>query len=283
MSSEKQYNIVAGFNRGGTSALMASIRECGIPIVGFAYPHSINVNYARIPEEGEEEMEIVKENVHKDGGLLDPMPKTKDRNPTGYWEIPSICLDRGLRSEHMWLGNDGNVVKVPFNILSMSQFDLVKKAVVIIRDPKKVISSQMVNKEPEEGKEELFSRVIALGIIHNAVLSLRWMEEADIPYIKIFFKDLLEEPVEVMKEVCEHIGRGNPEYATKVIDSSVPSSEPIEYESAELELAKDFYNNPQPSFGVKLDELRDRIHELNDGSLPLVWERVESEEGSSEE
>ena len=36
--AERQYIVVSGTKRSGTSAMMYALRECGVPVIGYKYP-----------------------------------------------------------------------------------------------------------------------------------------------------------------------------------------------------------------------------------------------------
>jgi len=228
----KQYNIVSGWNRGGTSCLMALLREAGVPIVGFKYPFEF--------ETVEIEDGKIKGQKKIDTGLYLPYKKeTKNINPSGFWEIPSICLGEGLQERHGEIGENGDLIKVPLGVLPSSNPDLVNKVIIILRDPLKVIKSQLKTNKPKN--EEEWIRVASIGLIYNLLVSLKWIGKNKKEGWLLYYEDLLKDPEQELLDIGAFLGR--PVYlpATKIINKELDRSEKIRAKYKETKQLVKFY------------------------------------------
>ena len=255
-----QYNILSGWARGGTSALMTAIKQSGIPILGFKYP--FKYSFDRMDEDNKK---VIK-TVHRDGGLLEPLRSSKLVNPTGYWEVPSICLKTGLQKDHYDLGFDGDVVKVLFNVVPPSNPDLINKVVIILRHPASVIRSQCKTKSEGSKKEvnlEEWTKILSVGMLHNAVLSLKWFTKYGKEFKIIKYEDLLENPERELKKICDFLGRGSYKLGAQVIDRGLNRSKPIISSDKDFKEVIDFYKNPMDFDKYDLEELRKKIKKLD--------------------
>jgi len=249
----KKYNIISGINRGGTSALMAAIKEAGIPIVGFKYPYEFKFDYMQGGQ-------VLRQGVKKDGGLLVVDEAVRDRNPSGYWEIPSICIGGGLQKEHEDIGEDGNVIKIPLDTLPSSDPKMINKVIVILRNPLKVLWSMLSIQGPER-KEET-TRVGSLALMYNLMVSLEWIKKNKIPFTIVHYEDMIRKPIEFMEDICNFLGRGDPKYGAKIIEKRLDRSEEIKEKYIEVERIKAFYLEYGWEKKIDLIELKKEIDSL---------------------
>jgi hypothetical protein len=243
-----KYRVVSGWNRGGTSCLMATLRECGIPVVGYKYPFEFTFDYV-----DEKTNKPIYQGIKKDMGMIDCFSeKAKDNNPSGFWEMPSICLRDGVQQQHASFGNDGNLIKVQLDCLASSVPDLVDRVVIILRNPFKVITSAIRCKgEISEREREYWIRFASLSLPYNLLVSLKWLEKNNIPSYIIFYKDLIEDPRIILEGVCDFMGRGEAKYGVKIIDKKLDRSQPVKGNYKELKKLKRFWS--QLLSGTKLD------------------------------
>lgn len=242
MKSKKKFNVVSGWNRGGTSVLMATLRECGLPVLGFKYPFSTKFDY-----QDTKTGKIIKAKVSKDCGMLDPLDGIQNVNKSGFWEISSIAVGgNGLQKEHMHLGNDGNLVKIPLNGLNSSNAKLINKVVVITRNPAQVISSQLKTNNPEN--YDYWTRKASLGMMYNFMSSINWMGKKKIKYFIVSYELLLEKPEEVLEYVCKFFERGEAKWGARIVDKKFNRSKPIPHEFEETNEVMDFWRNDLTDF-----------------------------------
>ena len=249
--------MVVGWRRGGTSCLMSALREAGIPVVGFKYPYEFHLS-----QMNKETLEVLRENMVREGGVFDPISKVVKRNPSGFWEVPSIALHDGLQEKHSDFGNEGNVVKITMERLANSNPKLIHKVILILRNPHQVITSRMYDKEIKD--EELFIRTNALGMLYNFLVALRWLKGIKIPYKIIHYEDLISEPQTTLLGICDFIGRGNPYWGSKVIDPKLNRSKPIENDCQELKDLMEFYKGGDDPFAYNLSEMHDKIIKMKE-------------------
>jgi len=231
-----KYNLIAGWNRSGTSCLMAALRECGIPVLGFKYPFVFTFDFIDTKTKKQ-----IKKGVKKDTGIIDPLPGVKNTNPSGFWEIPSICLGNGIRKEHADFGNDGNLVKVVLNVLPSSDPDMVNKVIVILRNPFKVMASRLKITPPKDRKNWI--RCASLGLMYNFFVSQRWLDNHDIPYKLVLYEDLLEDPYGTLRSICFFLGRGVPEYGSKIVSRGLDRSKPLRTMCKEAKRLRKWWNS----------------------------------------
>jgi len=252
-NKHKSYVACSGWNRGGTSALMSVIKEAGIPIVGFKYPYQFKFDYIK----GDQ---ILKQGVKKDGGLLIADEAVRKRNPSGYWEIASICIGGGLQKEHEDIGEDGNVIKIPLDTLPSSDPEMIDKIVVILRNPLKVLGSMISIHGPE--KQEEMIRVGSLGLIYNLMVSLEWIEKNKIKHIIVHYEDMIRKPIEFVEDICNFIGRGEHLWGAKIVERKLNRSKAIEKRYIEVERLEAFYLEYGWEKKMDLIELKKEIDKL---------------------
>lgn len=267
-NKNNQYNVVTGWHRSGTSALMTALREAGIPILGFKYPYRFSFDFIY---KGEKQKTAL-----RDGGILEPLDEVRAVNPTGYWEVPSICLEKGLQKEHLNFDfPNGNLVKVPFGVLPMSDPTLIDKVIVILRDPAKTIASEMKNKNPKD--KEAFIRAASLALIHNAVMSWRWAKKHSKKTYLLTYEDLLDNPQKTLGYLCAFLGRGNPECGVKVVHQHLDRSTPVASNSKQFEVVQCFYDDLPKSLNkpYNLKRLRKDIKALDTGGLFVEFSKLQ--------
>ena len=182
---------VSGLRRSGTSMMMLALKEAGLDIIG--------KDFSGTNTEG---------------------------NPNGYWEIPKICKDEGLREEL-----DGDAIKIMFEALSFSKPELIDKAVLIFREPRKMLYSQF--KDNQIDYPDIFIMKQAVDIVD----SLAWLKYYRIPYIITFYEDILERPRTELKRVLRFTGG---KYKN-VVDNKLNRSKNYEGENKYINLLEDIY------------------------------------------
>lgn len=226
----RKYNIITGWNRGGTSALMFALRQAGIPVIGFAYPSRIELT--------KEEDKNIKINV--DSYSLALPKDIMHNNPNGFWEVPSICLEGGLSEQYEIIGMEGDLIKVPLDVLPMSSPKLVDKVVIILREPAKVIASQIKCKGVKKEKE--YIKLASLGLMHNWFVSMDWIKKNKIKHHILYYENLLKHPYLTLGEVCDFLGRGNYESGAEVITKKLNRSKPVKSKSKEFKMIQNLYS-----------------------------------------
>lgn len=222
-----KYNVVTGLGRSGTSVMMLILRQSGIPITGFRY--SLN-----LPE-----LSFGGKNV--DIGITFPTDIAKERNKYGFWEIPSLTLYQGLTGYYEDIGIEGDMIKVFSGVLARSEPSLVNKAIVMLREPKAMLASMLQCREfiPENIKP--FSEMLA-----TRLLAMRnWLRTNKKEYIVVQYEKLIEEPEQIVKEVCQFIGKGDYKEGIKVVDKRLNRSIPRDDlgDISELEEVYESINN----------------------------------------
>ena len=256
----QHYNCVVSWNRGGSSALMTALKQSGIPILGFKYPIEYKFDYIN-----QEDNSVIKQQT-KDGGLLEPLHSVKQVNPTGYWEVPSICIKEGLQKKHYDLGFDGDLVKVPFNMIPISNPDLIDKVVIILRHPASVIKSQYKSKKIKESLE-VWTKTASLGLLHNAVMSMEWFKKYKKTVLIVKYEDLLKDTFITLNRICIFLERGDPNFGAKVIDQKLNRSKPVKVNCKELDNVIEFYKNPKDWNKYNLEEIRKQIKKLDKSGM----------------
>lgn len=252
-----KYNIVSGWKRGGTSALMLALRQCGIPIMGFKYPISYTIKH----KDGTLETE-------KDGGAFFPIKtreaKDKQDNPTGFWEIASLSVGSGLQEKWDGAGMDGDLAKIPFDHLTQTNEEMANKVIVILRNPLKVLDSQM--KAGMLIDKENRIRTSALGMIYIAVQSIYWLAERKKNFYIMFYEDLLKNPKKELKRICEFFNRGDYKWGVRAIQKGLDRSKPLKRDYPELKELNAFYKGIRDEYRCEqydLNVLRKRIEDLD--------------------
>lgn len=260
-----KYNIVTGWKRGGTSALMLALRQCGIPVIGHKHPFG----YKTI--EGKVDTNV--------GSYFPIESKAGYDNPTGFWEVPDICNINGLTKRWDEVGFDGDLVKVPFDRLVRSEKDMINNVIIIIRDPRKVLESQrkagMLKEDPK------IVRVSALQTLFIAVNSIYWLREKQIPFYMILYEELLKNPTYQLKGACSFFGRGDPKWGGRVIRKGLDRSKKIKYKSKELKRLFNFYKDLRDKSQIAdydLHALADEIKNLDSSGYVKFIENKESVE-----
>lgn len=226
-----KYNIVSGWNRGGTSALMFALRQGGVPVIGFAYPSRVHLT----------KQENKKETMDIESFSLSPPKDIKNNNPHGFWEVPSICLDVGLQLGHKDIGIDGDLIKVPLDLLPMSNLKIIDKVVIILREPSKVITGQIKCKKIKAKSKKKYVKLASLGLMHNLLASMNWLIDNKIKYHILYYKELLADPEGELFVVCDFLGRGDSKLASKVIDKKLNRSHSAIGKIKEFEMLQELY------------------------------------------
>jgi len=237
-----RYNIVTGWRRGATSATMSALRQCGIPIIGYKFGLRLK--------------DSVPTDTKVDVGVFKLPERATEDNPTGYWEMPSVCLGKGLTKSWDKVGVGGELFKVPFDVLTKSNPKMIDKVIVILRNPRSVIRSR-INSPTVETDNKRTIRIAALGLLHNAVLSFRWLKTNKIPHRVVIYENLLKNPEKELGTLCRFLERGDEEYGAKAIQKKLNKSKPIKYNLEELKMVEEFYNSVKEDNSHKYYDLKD--------------------------
>lgn len=184
--------VVSGLRRSGTSMLMYALKEAGIDIIGNKFSG---------------------DNV--------------EGNPNGYWEVPEVCKDTGLQD--IWVG--GDAIKIMFEALSKSKPELVDKAILIFREPRKMLYSQF--KDNQIDYPDIFIMKQALDIVD----SLAWLEHFRITYKITFYEDILANPRTELRRILKFTGG---KYKN-IVDKRLNRSKDYEGESEYIDLLDSVY------------------------------------------
>lgn len=241
------YNILTGNQRSGTSMLMLALKEAGVPIIGFKYP--ITTTYKN---------EKTGETKKVDSGELTAGHKLIQGNPNGYWEVSSI-LEKGLQKEHKEIGRKGNLVKVMLDLLPISDIMMIDKAVVVLRNPRKILTSYFKCRQAEP--TEIDIRIISLSLAYNLATSIKYLQENKKDILITYYEEVLKNPAEELDRICLFLGRNCHENGVKVIKKGLDRSEEVKLNCKEIKLAEELYRNPYKK--VNTAELYKKIIELN--------------------
>ena len=144
---------------------------------------------------------------------LDSTPRQIEANPNGFWEVGRITKDTGLTDTI-----NGEVIKIMFEVLSFSKPELIDKAIVIFRQPTRAIFSLMEHNQIEY--ESIFMAKQAL----DSVDSIFYLLKNKIDFKIVIYEEILENPREQMKDICEFLGKGNWKKAAKTVDKKLNRS-----------------------------------------------------------
>jgi len=201
---------------------MLALREAGIPIGGFKYPIQI------FNEHG----------VKMDGGYMHaPNPKTYQDNPTGFWEYSSVMAD-GLQRQHT--DYDGEVVKVLTKSLTKCHHDLVKNVIVIMRHPRKVLSSRIKCGELSADNTDMI-KLHALSYLNNMVLGFYWLRNTMKSFKLVVYEELLSDPEKVLCDLCDWLERGSHEWGAQAVKRELNRSPGIDLVDPILDELEEFY------------------------------------------
>ncbi len=239
-----KYNLVSGWKRSGTSALMLALRQCGIPVIGHKYPFG----YKTL--EGKEDLTV--------GSYFPIENKTLNDNPTGYWEVPDLANYNGVNKKWDKVGLDGDLIKVPFDVLNKSDVEMIDKVIIIIRDPRKVFTSQM--KAGMLKKERI--PVSALQTLFIAVSSIYWLTEKKIPFYIMLYEELLKNPLYQLKGCCKFLGRGDPKWGARAITKKLDRSKKLYNRSPEMKKLMNFYTNLKKNHKCEIYDLNEMIEDI---------------------
>lgn len=229
---------------------MLALKQSGIPIIGFKYPVVFIAT-----DENKKEIKI-------DGGMLIPSKDKEEANPMGFWEVSSIALEEGLKNKHKQYGIDGDLIKVPLNALPLSDPEMVDNVIIITRDPRTVIASQIKANNIKDIKGWI--KVSGLGLIHNMIASLVWLKQNKKKYTRVRYEDLIEKPGDVLDKICDVLKRGDYIWGEEIINSKLNRQKPIEDKCAEIDELERFYENIEMHYKeYDLNQLQKRIEKLS--------------------
>lgn len=194
----RKYIVVSGFRRSGTSAMMSALRWCGIPIIGYKYPISMKV----------------RNGMSIDAGIDIPIvQESAMRNPTGFWEVGNIT--RNALTDASVTGYDGLCVKVVLDALFRSDPCIIDKVVMMVRHPRHVVDSY-IKVEPKYNTADDVVGII-MSLIENFITVMKWMRNKNVMFKLVIFEEMLEDPVKILSDICDWVGRGEGKYATEII------------------------------------------------------------------
>ena len=169
------YNVVSGLRRSGTSLMMLSLRQSGIPIIGLKF--AVNTN----------------------GDTFTPDKREKEGNPDGYWELGSITSVHGLKKGYD-IGMDGDVIKITADALYFSDPCMINRVIVMERNMDDIIRSML--------KGGLFKdSEIDLAIEKNKRDISRtydWLDDNNKDFMIVSYEKLVSDP-ETIKKACKFI------------------------------------------------------------------------------
>lgn len=190
--------IVTSLRRSGSSMLMYALKEAGLDIVG---------------------------NKFNGGG-----EQSLKGNPNGYWEIPKICTETGLQHEI-----DG-VIKIMFEALSFSKPEHIDKAILIFREPRKMLASMF--KHNQIDYPDIFIYKQAVDIID----ALIWLKLTGIRFRTVIYEDILANPKKEFKRMFKFIGKGDYKKAADVVDLKLNRSNKFDLKNKYIDILEDIYN-----------------------------------------
>ncbi len=170
--------ILTGFRRSGSSMIMFALKMAGLRIAGNKWA-GFNKRTA------------------------------KHANPNGYWEVENTTARMGLGEKV-----EGDVIKVMFDCLYMSDTKLTDKVLVIMRKPQSILESIFKYNEIKH------KRMFVMNYCLDAIDSFGFIQYAKKPYKIVFYEDILEKPEDEMNKICRFMG-GNYKQAAQVIDGKL--------------------------------------------------------------
>ena len=193
----RRYHVVTGVARSGTSAMMGSLREAGIPLAGYKYPIMLDFG----------------PNEKLCGGAEKPIdPNEVRKNEMGFWEISEV-LKEGIQKNTY----SGALIKCPCQSFAHSKVHFIKKVVFMVRPPREQIASIL--------KDVSFAKAwdphaVYAEMCLRQIYTVRFLEQYDIPWIVVQYEKLIDNPYFHINRVCEFFDRGDPEWGAKYIDPS---------------------------------------------------------------
>lgn len=202
-----KYNLVSGSKRSGTSLMMLALRQSGIPIVGFRYGIYLN--------------EFTYSGNKLDIGLTLPSDEMKRANPNGVWEIPSIVAKTGITDYYKDIGIKGDAMKICSDFIIFSEPHLIDKTIMMMRDPKAVLSSMIrCNMFQREDASK-----VSLLIAKEITTAIQFLKENNKEFKVVSYEGFLKEPHYTMEDVCAFLGRGDYKYGADVVDRKLNHGE----------------------------------------------------------
>ena len=195
---QDKYFVVSGLARSGTSAMMYALKWCGIPIIGYKFPMEFRRQDGSYAEGGSQHNEI---------------PTSNRRNPDGFWEIPGVTKF-GVTSRTLSDYN-GTVIKCIADTLSHSDSAYLSGVIMMMRNPRKVMTSQLVN-HPDVVNNKTW-KLVAWSFVNNVTLALDWCRRYGILFKLVIYEQFIENPFTVLTDICAFIGKGHPQDGAKVI------------------------------------------------------------------
>lgn len=201
------YNLVTGLRRSGTSLMMFALRQAGIPIIGVKYANDVD-------------------------------RKIKNGNPNGYWEWEAVCTETGITRELKDLGENGDLIKVMFECLFKSNPILVDKIIVMMREPKKVLSSIISHNQIIGDNKEL----LIIKQLLDTIESFEFLRYHNLKYKIIFYEDIITNPKKQFKDICNFLNKGNPKIAASIVNPKLNRSKESKEKYENIILWENVYN-----------------------------------------
>jgi hypothetical protein len=211
-----KYNIVTGLKRTGTSLMMLLLRQAGVPISGYKYHFKVENGNVQIIDD----------------------PAQIDKNPLGCWELGAISVRLGIQPGLKNFGLNGDTIKLIAEAYFQSNKDYHDKTIVMIRNPKKMIYSQiMLDEKPDFEKQDF--------LIEMQTDILKLLKPVK-PYIVVEYEKLLENPEKEMKRVLNFLGRGDIKHIKGYVKNSLNRSKELEFDTSEFDkLYQELKNNQE--------------------------------------
>lgn len=267
---KKDFHLVVGNARSGTSSLMLALRSCGVPISGYKNPIKMYDKSKKIIDAGVEDLTNI-----------DMAVEVKRRNVTGFWEYGTVS-DNGLQRQHEEY--DGKVIKVMESKLGVSNPMMVDKVLYITRDPRCVLQSRIILEDLKSEETDMLD-LNAMTMVFNGINIFVWLKNHLKPFKIVIYEELIADPVGVMTGICEFLERGDSKWATEAIDARLNRSKMISHKSRYIDRCVSFYElltsrnvtkilamkSELDGIGKDIDEI---FAKINSGSNKVTMETV---------
>jgi len=239
----EKYNIIAGCRRSGTSMLMYALKKAGVPILGYKFTEKKDPKWQKLSKAG---------------------------NPNGYWELDKVTFEEGLTAKCGNVGKGGETLKIMFEVFSNSDPNLIGKTILIFREPRSVLSSILKYNRPIlKHQMEAFIFNLLFDIIDTLGFLALYKKE----FRLVFYEDILKNPEEEMKAVCEFLGQGDYKKAAKTVKQKLNRSKKIMDNYKPLEIMENFYRLAKEG---KIGEIIDSEKELKETARRILNDNLDN-------
>lgn len=255
-------NIISGVSRSGTSLMMGCIVEAlgEERVFGVKFPQQHQVDHLDKPYDGESS-ELFELRHYANLGLEDTIrknfEKSKNMNPTGFWESPYVVSglyyrwgDR--RNIEKWLSETTpTFCKIVARGLWQTDPSFVDKIAYMIRHPRAIAKSQerldrsLPIVQAEDGSDIDLADMLTVNTpelyVDTTIAVAAWLSEnPDIPLLLVEYDDLVESPEATLRRVGEFFGEPL-EKGAGLVNRKLRRSEPTEYKHVLWSLAQRIY------------------------------------------